>query len=319
MIRILVNDGIHSKGKNMLEAAAYNVETNKVEQGDLTHQLPSYDAIVVRSATKVRKELIDQCPKLKVIARGGVGLDNIDVDYARSKGIEVINTPAASSRSVAELAFAHMMSLARSVHRANRKMPAEGATQFKTLKKQYSKGFELKNKTLGIIGLGRIGQETAKIALGMGMRVLPVDLVLEEVDLNMHFLNDEQTEISITLKTVPMGEMLSSADIITLHVPGSGKPIIGKAEFEQMKKGVILLNTSRGGSINEAALLDALRDGIVAGAGLDVFENEPSPQEAILQHPSISLSPHIGASTEEAQANIGVELAEKIIAHFDKN
>jgi len=188
MRKILVNDGIHETGKKMLENAGYTVDTTKIAQEDLASQLNQYDAICVRSATKIRQELIDQCPNLKIVARGGVGLDNIDVDYAKSKGMAVYNTPAASSRSVAELAFSHIFSVARYLYKSNRNMPTDGDSEFKDLKKSFSKGFELKGKKIGIIGFGRIGQETAKIALGLGMEVLPVDPFVDSTEVSLDII-----------------------------------------------------------------------------------------------------------------------------------
>ncbi|MBR9919891.1 MAG: 3-phosphoglycerate dehydrogenase [Bacteroidetes bacterium] len=312
-MRILANDGIHAAGKKQLEDAGFEVVIEKVPQEKLQEELPAYDAILVRSATKVRQDLIDACPNLKVIGRGGVGLDNIDVDYAKSKGIEVVNTPAASSQSVAELAFGHMFGLARGLHDANRNMPSKGDTEFKSLKKSYSKGFQLRGKTMGIIGFGRIGQETARIALGLGMKVMPVDLYIDEATIELEI--EGTSGVSARVKTVPMDEMLAASDLISLHVPFSGgKALLGADEFAKMKQGVVVINTARGGAIDEEALLEALDSGKVAAAGLDVFENEPTPRKEILKHKSISLSPHIGASTGEAQKNIGIELAEKLIA-----
>jgi len=316
MVKILINDGIHPDGQLLLEEAGYQVETNKIAQEDLEAQLPNYDAICVRSATKVRTALIDKCPNLKAICRGGVGLDNIDVKYAREKGIQVINTPAASSKSVAELAFGHMFNLSRFLHQSNRDMPAKGNSEFKKLKKGYSKGQELRGKKLGIIGFGRIGQETAKIGLGLGMTVLPVDLMLDDATIQLSFQGSKEITVSIKVDTVEMDEMLAKADYISLHVPSLGKALLGKAEMEKMKDGVILVNTARGGTIDEDALLAALESGKVGGAGLDVFENEPTPRADLLNHPRISVSPHIGASTQEAQRNIGLELAEKLINLF---
>ncbi|MEM9917529.1 MAG: D-2-hydroxyacid dehydrogenase [Bacteroidota bacterium] len=316
MIKILVNDGIHPDGKLLLEKAGYQVVTEKVPQDKLEAELPEYDVIVVRSATKVRKDLIDKCPKLKIIARGGVGLDNIDHDYARSKGIAVINTPAASSQAVAELTFAHIFSLARSLHLANREMPGKGDTAFKTLKKSYSKGFQLRGKTLGIIGFGRIGQETARIGLALGMNVLPVDLMINDANIDIQLYDVDKVQLTVKLPTVSMDEMLANADIISLHVPFTGKPLLSDDSFAKMKDGAILINCARGGTVDEDALLKAMESGKVAAAGLDVFESEPTPRKELLQHPAISLSPHIGASTGEAQRNIGLELADKIIGHF---
>ena len=314
MIKILINDGIHPDGKRQLEAAGYQVDTDKVAQEDLPNVLPDYNAIVVRSATKVRKGLIDQCPNLKVIARGGVGLDNIDVDYARGLDIQVMNTPLASSESVAELVFGHFFSLARSLHDANRAMPTKGDTEFKGLKKAYSKGVQLRGKTLGVFGFGNIGQQTARIGLGMGMKVLPVDPVVDEVNINVFDMGD--ASLSVKLRTVKMEEMLAQADFISLHVPFIGKPFFTDAEFAMMKDGVIFANCARGGTVDEEALLRALDSGKVAAAALDVFENEPTPRKALLEHSRVSLSPHIGASTLEAQANVGKELADQLIAFF---
>jgi len=311
MAKILINDGLHPEGIKMLEAAGHELETTKIPQEELMDRLPDYDGICVRSATKVRKELIDNCPNLKFIGRGGVGLDNIDVDYARSKGIAVLNTPAASSRSVAELAFAHMLSLSRFVYQSNREMPIEGSSNFGKLKKSYSKGFELKGKTLGIIGLGRIGQEAAKIGLGLEMNVLGVDPLIEDSQKIKWTVAHQQIEFGIP--SVSKEEMLANADFITLHIPYTGSPALDKGDFAQMKKGVYIVDAARGGTIDEDALLAALEDGTVAAAGLDVYENEPTPREDILAHPRISLTPHIGASTLEAQENIGTELAGKIM------
>jgi len=310
-MKIIVNDGIEPIGKQLLEAAGFEVDMNKIDQSDLINKLPEYDAICVRSATKVRKELIDACPNLKAIGRGGVGLDNIDVEYAKSKGIAVINTPAASSRSVGELAMAHMLGLSRFLHLANRQMPETGNTQFNELKKAYSKGAELEGKTLGIIGLGRIGMETAKCGLGMGMNIVAYDPFVSEVTLHV---GPRALEFQTTIQTESLDKLLATADYISLHIPSVGKAILGKEEFEKMKTGVFVINCSRGGTIDEDALIHALNSGKVAAAGLDVFDNEPTPRMDILSHPRISLTPHIGASTEEAQNKIGEELAQKMIA-----
>ncbi|MGB4960012.1 MAG: NAD(P)-dependent oxidoreductase, partial [Saprospiraceae bacterium] len=211
-MKILVNDGIEPIGKKLLEEAGFTVDTDKIEQADLPNRLNEYVAICVRSATKVRKELIDACPNLKAIGRGGVGMDNIDVEYAQSKGIAVINTPAASSRSVAELVMAHMLGLSRFLHLSNRQMPGDGHFKFNDLKKNYAKGIELEGKTLGVIGLGRIGQEAARVGFGMGMDVLPVDPYVNEVTVSV---GAAKLGFSTTIKTVSLDEMLSKADYIT--------------------------------------------------------------------------------------------------------
>ncbi|MEM1214145.1 MAG: D-2-hydroxyacid dehydrogenase [Bacteroidota bacterium] len=315
MIKILANDGIHPDGKTLLEEASYQVDTDKVAQEDLPQVLPDYDVIIVRSATKVRKDLIDQCPNLKIIARAGVGLDNIDVAYAREKGIAVYNTPAASSQSVAELVFTHMFNLARFVHRSNRELVQDGAN-FKALKKSYSKGIQLRGKTLGVVGFGRIGQETARIALGLGMRVLATDPGVDHADIDLQLHDWDDIQLRARVETVDFEEVITKCDFLTFHVPSVGRALLGEDEMAKMKDGAIVINTARGGIADEQALLDALNSGKLAGAGLDVFENEPTPRTDLLQHPQVSVTPHIGASTLEAQSNIGLELADKILAHF---
>lgn len=313
--RILVNDGIHPDGKKALEAAGHEVVTDTIQQEQLAAELPGFDAIVVRSATKVRQDLIDQCPNLQLIARGGVGLDNIDVEYARERGIAVYNTPAASSHSVAELVFAHALNIARCLHQSNRAMPAEGDQNFKGLKKNFSSGIELCGKTIGIVGFGRIGQAVGRIALGIGMHVVAVDPMIEKAHISIG-VPGTKTSLEVDVETTTLEDILPKVDILTLHVPSQKTALIGDEEFAMMKNGVIVINASRGGIIDEDSLIKALDSGKVAGAGLDVFVGEPSPSKRILAHEKISLSPHIGASTDQAQTNIGLELAEKINAHF---
>jgi D-3-phosphoglycerate dehydrogenase len=316
MIKLLANDGIDPVGKQMLEAAGFTVDTTFIPQDELAVKLQAYDAITVRSATKVRKALIDQCPNLKLIGRGGVGVDNIDVEYAREKGVAVHNTPAASSASVAELVFGHLFTGVRFLQDSNRKMPVEGNTKFNDLKKAYAKGIELRGKTIGILGFGRIGRETAKIAYGLGMEVLAFDLYPSVNELEL-VLGGGIT-VTIPVKYASKEEVIAQSDFISLHVPFSEEPVLGAKEFAQMKKGAGLVNCSRGGTVDEAALLEALDSGQLTFAGLDVFDNEPTPLDALLHHPKISLTPHIGASTNEAQERIGVELATLIINHFKK-
>jgi D-3-phosphoglycerate dehydrogenase / 2-oxoglutarate reductase len=317
MIRILANDGISDDGKLLMEEAGYEVITKKVPQNELCDVIGNYDVLLVRSATKVTAEVITAGTNLKMIGRGGVGLDNIDVEFAESKGITVFNTPAASSQAVAELAFGHMFNLARFMHQANRNMALNGTTTFDTLKKDYGSGIQLRGKSLGIIGFGRIGQEVARIGLALGMNVLPTDLMINEANIDINIFANEKVTMNIHVPTVPYKEVLAKSDFISLHIPfGGGKPLIGAEEIASMKKGVYLINTARGGAIDEAALLAALSSGQVAGAGLDVFENEPTPKAELLAHPNISLTPHIGAATLEAQANIGLEIADRLIAFF---
>jgi len=316
MIKILANDGIDPIGKKLLEDAGFFVDTNNIPQDELPEKLKEYDAITVRSATKVRKALIDATPNLKVIGRGGVGMDNIDVEYAREKGLSVYNTPASSSLSVAELVFASLFGAVRFLHDSNRKMPVEGGAKFNDLKKAYAKGIELRGKTLGIVGFGRIGREVAKIAIGVGMDVLAYDLF--DFNPELDIVLGGGTTVKVAVKKATLDEIIKTADFITLHTPFIDKALLGAEELAQTKKGVGLVNISRGGLIDELALIDALNNGQVAFAALDVFDNEPTPREEILKHPKISLTPHIGAATNEAQERIGVELANLIIDHFKK-
>jgi D-3-phosphoglycerate dehydrogenase len=266
----------------------------------------------VRSATTARKELIDSCPGLKIIGRGGVGMDNIDVEYAREKGLSVINTPAASSSSVAELVFAHLFGGVRFLYDSNRNMPLEGESNFKGLKKAYAKGIELSGKTLGIIGFGRIGQEVAKIGLGVGMNVIATDKYMDVAEIEVSLFNGASLKVSI--ETTTMEHVLEQSDFISLHVPAQKDYVIGKKELGMMKDGSVIINAARGGVVDEVALIDALESNKLAFACLDTFENEPKPEVKLLMHPKISLTPHIGAATLEAQDRIGVELGEQIIS-----
>ncbi len=317
-MKILANDGIAPIGKTNLEKAGFEVITENVSQENLINAINenNYVALLVRSATTARKDLIDACPNLKLIGRGGVGMDNIDVEYARNKGLKVINTPAASSQSVAEQVFAHLFGMARSIYDANRNMPVIGATDFKALKKKYGKGIELRGKTIGIIGFGRIGQSVAKYALGLGMDVIAYDPYLEKATIDVQVAN--QT-VSIEIKTTSFDELLTKSDFITMHVPmpADKKALIGNAEFAKMKDGVIVVNAARGGVIDEDALLANLNSGKVAHAAIDVYTNEPTPREDLLKHPKISLTPHTGAATLEAQDRIGEELASQIINYLN--
>ncbi|MCM5663363.1 D-2-hydroxyacid dehydrogenase [Galbibacter mesophilus] len=311
-MKVLANDGISQSGVDALKSKGFEVITTKVAQEQLENYINEnkVDALLVRSATKVRKELIDACPSLKLIGRGGVGMDNIDVAYAKEKGLHVINTPAASSASVAELVFAHLYGGVRFLYDANRNMPLEGESKFGQLKKAYAGGIELRGKTLGIIGIGRIGQETAKIALGVGMKVVVFDPFIDDVTIPLEFFDGQKVEFSI--KTISKEEVLKQADFLTLHVPAQKEYVLGKKEFEIMKDGVGVVNAARGGVIDEVALIEALDSKKVSFAGIDVFENEPTPAIKVLMHPKISLTPHIGAATGEAQDRIGVELADQI-------
>ena len=311
-MKVLANDGISQTGIDALQNNGYEVITTNVAQEQLISYINKNDitVLLVRSATTARKELIDSCPSLKIIGRGGVGMDNIDVKYAREKGLKVINTPAASSASVAELVFAHLYGGVRFLYDSNRNMPLEGETNFKGLKKAYAKGVELRGKTIGIIGFGRIGQEVAKIALGVGMRVIAADKFMEDATINVELFNGQS--ISVDIKTQSQESLLAEADFISLHVPAQKDYVIGATEFSQMKNGAALVNAARGGVIDEVQLLKNLESGKLAFAGLDTFEEEPKPAMQVLMHPKVSLTPHIGAATGEAQDRIGEELAQQI-------
>ena len=318
-MKVLANDGISKSGITQLEKSGFKVITDKVNQEDLITYINDnlIEVILVRSATQVRKDIIDNCPSIKIIGRGGVGMDNIDVEYAKEKGLLVINTPAASSQSVAELVMAHLFSISRNVFDSNRNMPNSGATNFKVLKKKYAKGVELRGKTLGIIGFGRIGQFTAKYALGSGMKILAYDPFIDNATINLEIANQE---LAVSISTVKLENLLENSDFISLHVPmpKDGKAVIGSDEFNSMKEGVRIVNASRGGVIDENALTEALKSGKVSFAALDVFVGEPSPSSEILNNDKISLTPHIGAATTEAQDRIGTELAEKIINFYNQ-
>ena len=311
-MKILANDGISESGKNKLEEYGFDVDLTKVSQEQLVDYINnnSVSGLLVRSATQVRKDIIDNCKSLKIIGRGGVGMDNIDVEYAKSKGIDVINTPAASSKSVAELVFSHLFGCVRFLHESNRSMPLDGDSKFKDLKKAYAKGSELSGKTIGIIGFGRIGQEVAKIGIGIGMNVIFYDKFNKEANLKIDFFDGQN--ISFKLSSSSFENLLKDSDFISLHIPASDKYLLDSNEFSQMKDGVGVLNLSRGGILNEEELIKYIETGKVSFAGIDTYENEPNPSIKVLMNSNISLTPHIGAATNEAQDRIGVELADKI-------
>ena len=318
-MKVLANDGISKSGIDHLESNGFTVITNKVEQENLVDYInnESVEVVLVRSATQVRKDIVDNCPSVKIIGRGGVGMDNIDVEYAKEKGLLVINTPAASSQSVAELVMAHLFNISRFVYDSNREMPNNGHDNFKVLKKKYAKGIELRGKTIGIIGFGRIGQYTAKYALGAGMKVVAYDPFIESSDLDIDIADQS---FSVNIKTQSLDNLLSGSDYISLHVPmpSDGKAVLSANEFNKMKDGVRIVNAARGGVIDEDDLIAAINSNKVAAAALDVFVGEPSPREDLLSNKKISLTPHIGAATNEAQDRIGVELADKIIAFYNQ-
>ncbi|KAB1228499.1 D-2-hydroxyacid dehydrogenase [Chryseobacterium viscerum] len=313
-MKVLANDGISKAGENALKEAGIEILDNRVAQDHVINFINdnNVDVLLVRSATKVRQDLIDACPGLKIIGRGGIGMDNIDVEYAKSKGIKVINTPTASSKSVAELVFGHFISLARFLHESNRLMPLEGDTHFNAMKKSFGNAYELSGKTLGVIGFGSIGQEVVKIGIALGMKVTVLTKSLKTKVLTLNFFDGQSVDFEIT-STNDMDAFLKDADFISINTPKTNEYIIDTPQFEKMKDGVYIVNTARGGVINEVTLIDFIESGKIAGAALDVFENEPSPELPLLMNPALSLSPHVGGNTVDAQEKIGIELAEQII------
>ncbi len=302
MLKILVTDGMDKKAVQALKDIGHEVTEQFFEPEELKERVKDFDIVIVRSATKVRKDIIDsalQTGNLKLIIRGGVGVDNIDVTYAESKGMKVRNTPKASSSAVAELALGHMFCLARFIGIAN-VTTREG----KWNKKKYI-GIELSGKTLGLVGLGRIGRELAKKAKALEMKIIYHDILGPAKDCPGYSF-------------VSLDELLTNSDFISLHVPGNENeaPIIGKAEFTKMKDGVFLINCARGSVIDEAALLEALNSGKLSGAGIDVFSEEPSQNLKLISHERVSVTPHIGASTKEAQKRIGEEIVSIIKENF---
>lgn len=303
LIKILLSDGLDKNAIKMLQDDNFEVVNEHYEGEELGEKLKEFDVLVVRSATKVRKPAIDKAAeggRLKLIIRGGVGVDNIDVAYATERGITVKNTPKASSISVAELALAHMFTLSRSMQAANASMKSG------KWEKKLFKGTELYGKTLGLIGFGRIAKEVAKRAEVLGMKVIYNDLLGKQ--------NGYEK-----FEYVSFDELLKASDIISLHIPYDKEKgaVIGKEQIAMMKDGAYIINCARGGVVNEAALLEALNSGKIAGAGIDVYEEEPTKNEALVNHPKVSVTPHIGASTVEAQMRIGVEVV-NIIEDFAK-
>lgn len=312
-MKVLANDGISKAGQTLLEEAGIEVIINKV----FPDQLPKFinenhiDVLLVRSATQVTRDLIDDCPGLKVIGRCGVGLDNIDVDFAQEMGIVVLNTPGAPTRSVAELVFAHFFALARNIHEANRLMPLEGDIHFKSLKKSLANAVELQGKTLGVIGMGRIGTEVAKIGISLGMKVLCYNRTPKESQIAIEFFDGQKLEFK--LESIDFEEVISKSDFLSINTSQTDEYLIDEPQFEMMKDGVFIVNASRGGVINENQLLEFIENKKVAGAALDVFEHEPSPEISLLMNPALSLSPHLGGSTIDAQEKIGIEIASRLI------
>ena len=314
-MKVLANDGISESGKNALLEAGIEFVEAKVSQEQLIDFINEnkIDVLLVRSATKVRKDIIDACSSLKIIGRGGVGMDNIDVEYAIEKGLYLINTPNASSRSVAEMVFAHFFSLARFLHESNRLMPLEGDTHFSAMKKSFSKAVELEGKNLGVIGFGEIGKEVIKIGISLGMKVKVLTRKPKTEKISLSFFDGQSINFDIS-STQDWDEFLKDTQFISINTPKTTEYIIDAPQFEKMQDGIFIVNTARGGVLNEVELLKAIESGKVAGAALDVFENEPSPELPLLMNPNLSLSPHLGGNTLDAQEKIGTELANQIIA-----
>jgi D-3-phosphoglycerate dehydrogenase len=313
-MRILANDGLSEAGKAALEESGFEVLTTRVAQPQLAAfiQKEGISALLVRSATQVTRELIDACPGLKLLGRIGSGTDNIDVAHARIKGLHVVNTPGAGADSVAELVFAHLLGGARFLHESNRIMPLEGDQRFKALKKAYSGGTEVRGKTLGIVGMGYIGRAVARLGLAFGMEVVYHDPHLAHVVVPVSFQGGNQT-FELSLSSTGFESLLSISDFVSLHIPAQPGLVIGARELGLMKPGAALINTARGGLVDEPALLEALESGHLRFAALDVFETEPTPEIQVLMHPGLSLSPHIGGSTPEAQERASLALAQQVI------
>ena len=319
MMKILANDGLGSAGSETLRNAGFTLVTEKVEQENLIDEINKnkYDALLVRSATNITKELIDSCKSIKLIARVGTGMDHIQVEYAMEKGIKVLSTPLESSPAVAELVFAHLFSINRRLFDSNRNLH-RNINDFKIFKKRYKDGTELNGKTIGIMGFGRIGQEVAKRALGLGMNVLAYDKFIDDVTIKLLIPNLKPIFISIETKSLEI--VLKNSDFITLHLPFSfnQKSIITKNEINMMKEGAILINASKGGVIDEDDLIEALKSGKISHAGLDVFCDEPHPRKDLIELENVSITPHVGGATIEAQERISITLSEQIIMVFNK-
>lgn len=315
---VLANDGISESGIQLLKAADITVLESRVSPEHLSKFINenNVDVLLVRSATQVRQNLIDECPNLKIVGRGGIGMDNIDVEYAIDKGLYIINTPKASCKSVAELVFAHFFSLARFLHESNRLMPLEGETHFNALKKSFNNASELSGKTLGVVGMGNIGIEVIKIGISLGMKILAYNRTPKTSKIEISFF-DGQT-VNFEIKSVTLDEVLENSDFISLNTGLTDQYLIDTNEFSKMKDGVFIVNTARGGVINEVSMIDAIEDGKLAGAALDVFEKEPTPEVEILMNSGMSLSPHVGGNTIDAQNRIGEELAIQIIKLKDQ-
>ena len=317
---VLANDGISQNSKKELIDLKFKIFDTKIDQSELIKyiNMNHIEIILVRSATIINSEILNNCKSIKLIGRAGVGLDNIDLISAKKNNVRVFNTPNASSISVAELVISHLLSANRNLHITNRSMPLNGETKFKEIKSHSSECKEVMFKTLGIIGLGRIGQEVAKRAFSLGMNVIAFDKKIEKIKIHLDHIKNQN--IFFDLKISSLNDVLKESDFITLHIPKiKDKPFIGRNEFDIMKKGVGIINTSRGGLIDESELIKFLNNKKVSFAALDVYENEPVPNIQLLMHDKISLSPHIGGSTVEAQERIGDEIVKEIKSFYKLN
>ena len=319
-MKVLANDGISQNSKKELIDLNFKIFDTKIDQSELIKYINRnhIEIILVRSATIINSEILNNCKSIKLIGRAGVGLDNIDLISAKKNNVRVFNTPNASSISVAELVISHLLSANRNLHITNRSMPLNGETKFKEIKSHSSECKEVMFKTLGIIGLGRIGQEVAKRAFSLGMNVIAFDKKIEKIKIHLDHIKNQN--IFFDLKTSSLNDVLKESDFITLHIPKiNDKPFIGRDEFDTMKKGFVIINTSRGGLIDESELIKFLNNKKVSFAALDVYENEPVPNIQLLMHDKISLSPHIGGSTVEAQERIGDEIVKEIKSFYKFN
>ena len=311
-MKVLAINGISNSGKTTLEENGFEVIETKVAQEQIENYINKneIDAVLVGNTTEIQQELIDACPTLKLIGSNAVS-NNIDNQYAQDQGLHVIQANEATANAKAELVFAHLFGIARYLHQANREMPLEGDMNFNMLQKHFSSGTELKGKTLGIIGFDVVGREVAKIALAVGMKVLATNTQSGDTIINIPFYNGQF--INIDVETETAAEIITQADFISIHTDASEGYTLGKAQFEKMKKGMGIVNISEPGTIDEVALINAIKDQTVKYAGLDVFENQPTPEMQLLMNPELSLTPNIGGNSLESEERIGAELASQIV------
>ena len=318
-MKILVPNSFFEHGIKLLQKADFQVLTttvalNQLEQFITTNAI---DIIITKSPTSITKELIDACPTLKLIGSTEVDKNSMVTSHAKAKGIKIIDTPFAIANSVAELVFAHLFGMVRFLHQANREMPLEGDIRFNDLRKQFSTGTELKGKTLGIIGLGNIGKEVAKIAIGIGMKVIATSSSIKKEVINLSFYNG--TSVAFEIETQSLESLLKESDFITIHTPYQGAVLIGKQEIELMKTGVGIINTSQGGTLDEIALINAIETEKVKYAALDVYETEPKPEIQLLMNPELSLTPHIGGKTIDSNYKVEKEIINQLVSFINNN